>query len=255
MSGAQVEPTEIEQAADLLRHARYAVLLSGAGFSTPSGIPDFRSPVHGLWQNVNPMEAVSLTNFYRQPEKFFDWFRPLAHSIWKARPNAAHEAVAELECRGILRAVVTQNIDGLHQAAGSKNVYELHGSTRTLSCQGCESRFPASQFYPAYIADGIIPHCPKCSALLKPDIVFFEEMLPMDAWEELVACCSSCDVLLVVGSSLEVSPASQLPMLAIQNGAHLVINNRTPTYMDRKAELVIREDLENVIPAITSLLI
>ncbi len=253
MSPVPSVENQIEQAADLLRSARYAVMLSGAGYSTPSGIPDFRSPAHGLWEQVDPMEAASLTTFRRKPERFFEWFRPLASSIWNARPNAAHLAAAELEKRGILRAIITQNIDGLYQAAGAKNVYELHGSTRTLSCHACGAQYPSNQFFPAYISDGTIPHCPACSAILKPDIVFFEEMLPEDVWEGAMQQCSACDLLLAVGSSLAVYPAAQLPQYALLNGAHLIVNNRTPTSLDRYADLVIQEDLVKVIPAITAL--
>ena len=252
MKAAAPLEQQIEQAADLLRHARYAVLLSGAGFSTPSGIPDFRSPAAGLWEHADPMEVASLTTFRRQPERFFEWFHPLARAVWDARPNPAHLAVAELEERGILRAVITQNVDGLYQAAGAKNVCELHGSTRTLSCLACGRTVPSGRFFPAYLSEGALPRCPDCGAVLKPDIVFFEEMLPGDVWEEAVQHCSTCDLLLAAGSSLEVYPAAGLPQFARLNRARLIINNRTPTHLDRYADLVIREDLVRVIPAIAA---
>jgi NAD-dependent deacetylase len=201
------------------------------------------------------MEVASLTTFHRQPERFFDWFRPLSQAIHDAAPNPAHEALAMLEHAGFIKAVITQNIDGLHQQAGSRNVLELHGSVRSLSCLDCSTHHSPEPFLPAYLSTGALPHCPECGAVLKPDIVFFEEMLPQGTWQKAAQFCSTCDVLLVVGSSLEVAPASNLPRYALENDARAIIVNRTPTYLDRKAVFVFRENLEEVIPAMASLLL
>jgi NAD-dependent deacetylase len=255
MSSIEAPETVLEQAAALIRHARSAIVLTGAGFSTPSGIPDFRTPSKGMWEQADPMQVASLTTFHQHPERFFDWFRPLTRSICEASPNAAHQALAELERAGYIQAVITQNIDGLHQEAGSRNVLELHGSLRSLSCLECDTRRPAQPFLPAYVASGTIPICPDCGAMLKPDIVFFEEMLPQDTWQRAARYCQGCDLLLVVGSSLEVSPASQLPRYALEHRARLIVNNRTSTYLDRSADLIFREDLEKVIPAIATYLL
>jgi NAD-dependent deacetylase len=255
MSPVEVPETALEQAADLIRHARSAVVLTGAGFSTPSGIPDFRTPAKGLWEQADPMEVASLTTFHQRPQRFFDWFRPLTRSIYEAGPNAAHRALAELERVGYIQAVITQNIDGLHQRAGSKNVLELHGSIRTVSCLQCDIHRPAEPFLPAYIKEGTIPICTDCGAMLKPDIVFFEEMLPQETWQSAARYCMGCDLLIVVGSSLEVSPASQLPRYALESRAHVIVNNRTPTYLDPSADLLFRDDLEKVIPTIASFLL
>ncbi|HEX9013654.1 MAG TPA: NAD-dependent deacylase [Anaerolineaceae bacterium] len=243
----------VGEAASLLRHSRSAVVLTGAGFSTASGIPDFRSPATGLWAQSNPLEVASLTTFHNRPERFFEWFRPLTRSIWEAQPNAAHSALAELEKWGLIKAVITQNIDGLHQRAGSKNVLEVHGGIRSLSCSRCGRQRPSEPFIPAYIGSGEIPHCPECQAVLKPDIVFFEEMLPAATWERAVAYCQGADVLLVAGSSLEVSPASYLPHYALEAGAALIMINRTETHVDSRASVILRADLVEVIPAIAAL--
>lgn len=240
----------IRQAANLLRSARHAVVLTGAGISTPSGIPDFRSPGSGEWARVDPMEVVSLSTFRRSPERFYAWLHPLAVKMAVARPNAAHLALAELEKSGILRAVLTQNIDGLHQKAGSKKVVELHGSLGTLTCPTCLRSFASQEFYPAFIERKIVPHCKDCNAILKPDIIFYEENLPIDSWYAAVAEAEQADVFLVAGTSLEVTPVSGLPIYALENGAHLIINTRSPTYLDKLATIQIKDDISVALPAI-----
>lgn len=240
----------IRQAAALLRSARHAVVLTGAGISTPSGIPDFRSPGTGEWERVDPMEVVSLTTFHSRPERFYAWLRPMATKMASATPNPAHLALAELERMGILKALLTQNIDGLHQMAGSQHVVELHGSLKTLTCPGCRHSFTAEEFYPAYIRDNLIPRCPTCQAILKPDIVFYEESLPVDAWYAAVDQAELADVFLVVGSSLEVMPVSHLPAYALEKGARLMINTLSTTYLDRRATILLKADISLVLPAI-----
>lgn len=239
----------IQQAGEMLRSARHAVVLTGAGISTPSGIPDFRSQKTGLWERDDPMRVASLSAFRHRPEVFFNWLRPLARKMWQAEPNPAHYGLAEMEKAGLLKATITQNIDGLHQEAGSKTVLELHGSARTASCLSCRSNFPAEHFHQAFL-DGQIPHCPKCGSVLKPDIVLFEEMLPADVWEAASWQCEHADVMLVVGSSLEVVPAAGLPYTAAENGAKLIINTLSSTYLDGAAAVVLPYDVVEVIPAI-----
>jgi NAD-dependent deacetylase len=241
---------DVEYAADLFREAKRAVVLTGAGLSTPSGIPDFRSEGTGLWSRDEPLEAASLTTFRLDPEKFYKWFRPLASQIFNAQPNAAHLALATLEKAGHLKAILTQNIDMLHHKAGAEKVIEMHGTLRTLSCSQCYLQYESGAFLPLYIADGTIPTCPACKAVLKPDVILFGEQLPQKAWLEAQKACRECDLILVAGSSLEVLPVAGLPVQAIDRGAHLIIINQTPTYLSVRADINILENVADVIPLI-----
>ena len=240
----------IEDAAELFRKARRVVALTGAGISTPSGIPDFRSEGSGLWSRDEPMEVASLNTFRAFPERFFGWFRPLAGQICNAKPNDAHKALSALENTKRELTIVTQNIDGLHQKAGSKHVVEMHGSIRTLSCTECFKQFESGQFLEAYVAEGKIPHCLNCGGVLKPDVILFGEQLPQQAWLEAQREARRCDLMLVADSSLEVLPVAGLPMQALDRGAHLVIINNTPTYLNVRADVVILEDVAKIIPEI-----
>jgi NAD-dependent deacetylase len=240
----------IEDAAELFRKAKRVVLLTGAGISAPSGIPDFRSQGTGLWVRYEPMEVASLTAFRSAPEHFFNWFRPLAAQIFHAKPNVAHLALAELEDAGYQLQVVTQNIDGLHQKAGSKQVVEMHGTIRTLSCTECFKQFESTPFLESYTREGTIPQCLNCNGILKPDVILFGEQLPQSAWLEAQRAARQCDLMLVAGSSLEVLPVAGLPMQALDQGAHLVVINNTPTYVNMRADVVIMDDVARIIPEI-----
>lgn len=249
-SPALASNAAIEDAAVLFRRAKRAVVLTGAGISTPSGIPDFRSEGSGLWSRDEPMEVASLTTFRTAPERFFNWFRPLAGQMFYAQPNAAHTALAEFEGSGNLKTIITQNIDTLHQKAGSKNVIETHGTLRTLSCTDCFKKFDSEPFLKSFIEDEKIPLCPYCNAILKPDVILFGEQLPQAAWYEAQRAVRQCDVMLVAGSSLEVLPVAGLPMQALDHGAHLIIINNTPTYANVRADIVIMDDVSSVLPEI-----
>ncbi len=238
----------LRKAADLLRHSRLAIALTGAGSSTPSGIPDFRSAKTGLWNRSDPMVVASLTAFTHHPKRFYDWFKPLASSIIAARPNPAHIALAKLEKAGIIKALITQNIDGLHQRAGSENVLDIHGSLRYFTCPGCYTSYPSEGLIRQFLAGGGLPLCKHCQSILKPGIVLFEETIPMDVWEKAQGLIRDCDVLIVCGSSLVVTPVADLPLQAIQNGAHLIINNLSPTYLDDYADVLFPADLAQVLP-------
>ena len=240
----------IEYAAELIRKSKHAIALTGAGISTPSGIPDFRSEGTGLWSRDEPMEAASLATFRVNPEKFFAWFRPLANQIFHAKPNPAHIALAELENAGYIKAIITQNIDTLHQKAGSKNVVEMHGTINTLSCTQCFEQFQSLSYLKAFIDEGQHPACPKCGAIMKPDVILFGEQLPQKAWYAAQRESRACDLMLVAGSSLEVLPVAGLPMQAIDRGAHLVILNNSQTYLNVRADIAIPEDVADIIPAI-----
>jgi NAD-dependent deacetylase len=240
----------LEDAAELFRRTRRVVVLTGAGISTPSGIPDFRSEGTGLWSRDEPLEAASLNSFRRSPETFFAWFRPLADRIFDAQPNAAHRALAEFEQAGHAIIIATQNIDGLHHKAGSTKVIELHGTIRTLSCTQCFRQYESSPFLKPFIEAGTIPLCANCNGILKPDVILFGEQLPQAAWFEAQRETRQADLMIVAGSSLEVLPVAGLPMQAVDRGAHLIVINNTPTYINVRADVVIMGDVAAVIPDI-----
>jgi NAD-dependent deacetylase len=249
-SPALASSAAIEDAAVLIRNAERAVILTGAGISTPSGIPDFRSEGSGLWSREESMEVASLTSFRTAPERFFRWFQPLASQIFHAEPNAAHKALAAFEQSGHVRLIITQNIDVLHQKAGSQNVVEMHGTLRTLSCTNCFQKFDSPPFLQPYIETGKIPQCLSCNGILKPDVILFGEQLPQSAWFEAQRAARQCDLMVIAGSSLEVLPVARLPMQALDRGAHLIIINNTPTYLNARADVVIMEDVAITIPEI-----
>ncbi|MGQ9626950.1 MAG: SIR2 family NAD-dependent protein deacylase [Anaerolineae bacterium] len=238
---------EIHRAATLLAGAKHAVALTGAGISTPSGIPDFRSPTSGLWSRANPMLMGSIWGFRLRPQAFYDWVRPLVIAFLEAKPNPAHLALARLEEMGILKAVITQNIDNLHQKAGSGRILELHGHLREATCLRCHKVVPAGGLIEKFLADGLIPRC-ECGGVMKPNIVFFGELLPFDVLAEAQEEARRCDLMLVAGSSLEVAPASEIPFIAWRHGAHLIIVNYQPTPLDGRADFVFHEDVAQVLP-------
>lgn len=240
----------IENAAELLQKAGHTVVLTGAGSSTPSGIPDFRSAGSGLWTRYLPHEVASLSAFRRHPERFFEWLRPLASNLLQAEPNPAHRAITDMEKGGYIQTIITQNIDGLHQRAGAQNVIEVHGTLDTLTCVGCYQQQLAADFIDPYIDEGVIPRCPACDQILKPDAVLFEEQLPADAWVAARKSCQQCDLMIVVGSSLVVMPVAGLPQRALDNGADIIVVNKSETYIDANASVVLQEDVAEILPAI-----
>ncbi len=240
----------IERAASLLGDARHAIALTGAGMSTRSGIPDFRSPGSGIWEQVDPLEVASIFAFRRSPETFFNWIRPMARQLLTAQPNPAHLALAQLEATGLIQAVITQNIDGLHQKAGSRRVLEVHGHLREATCIRCYHVFVTEQFAPAFLADGGVPRCPDCGNVLKPNVILYGEQLPATVMWEAQRYTRQCDLMLVAGSSLEVVPACDLPRLARQHGARLILVNLQPTYMDDQADVILHADVTDILPQI-----
>lgn len=246
--------TALSTAIALLRSARYAVALTGAGISTHSGIPDFRSPHSGLWQQHNPAEVASLYGFRHNPKRFYEWIRPLAHTILAAEPNAAHLALAQMEAHGYLRSVITQNIDLLHTRAGSQTVHEIHGHLRTVTCIHCFREFPAQPHIHAYLQTGKTPVCPDCGHALKPNVILFGEQLPTHALTAARREAQRCDVMLVAGSSLEVYPAADLPVIARRHGAALIFVNLAATALDSLATIVIHGDVVDVLPRLAEAL-
>jgi len=253
MEFTQETAEKIEQAAQLLRNAHAAVAFTGAGISTPSGIPDFRSPGSGLWEHYDPFEVASLSAFKHHPERFFDWIRPLTGAARAAQPNRAHRGLADLEKAGLIRAVITQNIDNLHQKAGSRKVIELHGSAQSAHCLSCGRQYGEDWLSEEILTKDSYPHCTVCNGVIKPDVVLFEEMLPAQAWNEAQQLCEKADVIFVIGSSLGVAPANYLPESGLRRGASLIINTQSDTHLDRYASVVIQEELNEVVPAICRL--
>jgi NAD-dependent deacetylase len=244
----------ITRAAELLREADYAVAMTGAGHSTPSGIPDFRSPDSGLWTQVDPFAVASIIAFRLRPQDFYDWIRPIARLMLEAEPNPAHHALSQLEAAGLLKSVITQNIDGLHQKAGSQRVHEVHGHMRQATCIRCYQVAPADSMIEEFLDQGQVPRC-ACGGVMKPNVILFGEQLPLQVLTAARQDTKACDLMLVVGSSLRVEPVADLPLLALGHGARLIIINYQPTHLDERADVVIHADLAKVVPRIAELAI
>ncbi len=232
----------IERAAELVHASSKIVVFTGAGVSTESGIPDFRSP-GGIWSRYQPVEFGEFLASREARERYWIRSRETYPALVQAQPNPAHLAIAQLEQMGKLDCVITQNIDGLHQKAGNspEKVIELHGNTHWVVCLNCSHRSPRSDWQPILESGVLVPECPDCGGILKVLTVSFGQ--PMPEWEtrEAERRSRQCDLFIAVGSSLVVYPAAQMPAYAVKAGARLVIVNLTPTYIDDHADVVIRE--------------
>lgn len=244
----------LRRAADILRTASHAVALTGAGISTPSGIPDFRSPESGLWESVDVMQVASISGFQRNPEAFFEWIRPLTRLMVDAQPNPAHLALAKLEELGIIKTLITQNIDMLHSRAGTRNLLEVHGHMRSATCLRCSQSHPTPGILETFVEQGTIPRCPQCGGVLKPDVILMGEQLPRNVFDEAQEAARRCDVMLIVGSSLTVAPVSDLPLLALDSGARLIMVNYQKTHLDRYASIAIYSNVADALPQLAQLL-
>lgn len=238
----------VKDALRRLRAARRVVAFTGAGVSTASGLPDFRS-AGGLWAGVDPTRVASRTALERDPAAFYAFYRARLSRLDGAVPNPAHRALAALERAGRLRAVITQNVDGLHQAAGSTRVIEIHGTLREAACLACGGIAPIAALL-APLEAGRLPRCERCGGLLKPNVVLFDDPMPADAWRRAVREARAADVMLVVGSSLQVTPAAYLPRETLDRGGALVIVNREPTAYDLDAAAVIHGEADRILPEI-----
>jgi len=245
--------TEVAKLARLIVEHQPCVVLTGAGASTESGIPDFRSPT-GIWAEFDPLEYATLGAFRADPRKVWRFYAPRFDMLGAAEPNRVHLALARLESQGLVRAIVTQNIDTLHQRAGSQDVIEIHGSIRTSSCPSCASSYPLDEVVPLIEAGDGAPECPSCGAILKPDVVFFDELLPPGAMERATKLAAEARLMLVIGSGLEVYPVADLPRSTLAAGGKVAVVNRTPTWADARAELVVRESAGAVLDAVASTL-
>ncbi len=232
---------EARELLEMILSARSAAAFTGAGISTESGIPDYRSPGTGVWERMDP-RVVSIDGFYEDPARYYRYALEMDRIRGGAKPNAAHRLLAELEAKGLLAGVVTQNVDGLHTMAGSRRVYELHGSLREVQCLNCGATYPMGGVMERVRGGEIPPRCDGCGGRhLKPKAVFFGEALPQDQWQGAVELVERSDLLIVIGSSLQVSPANALPGAALRGGARLVIVNLMETPYDSDAVLVVRE--------------
>jgi NAD-dependent deacetylase len=229
--------------ADLVAGAGSVVALTGAGISVPSGIPDFRSPGTGLWEKVDPMEVAHIDVFRRDPARFWQFYGGRFASLESKQPNAAHAALVALEQAGHLEAVITQNIDMLHRRAGTRELVEVHGSIERAVCLGCGASVVASDVRARLAAAGDgVPRC-DCGAVLKPDVVLFGEFLPEAAMRRAQELCAGADVLLCVGSSLEVYPVAGLPLLTAESGGSVAIVTQGPTPLDGLAAVRLDGDV------------
>ncbi len=239
--------------AELLGQSRRAVALTGAGVSVPSGIPDFRTPDTGLWANVDPMEVAHISVFEGDPERFWSYYRPRFQSLGDKEPNRAHAALAELERRGMIEAVITQNIDRLHRAAGSENVIEVHGSIETSSCMACATSFGLEEMDGLFDERGVA-RCAACGGAVKPDVVLFGEMLPLEAIDRATQLAEEADLMLCVGSSLAVHPVAGLPQLTLEGGGQLAIVTKGETPYDDDAELKLDGEVDEELAALLAAL-
>jgi NAD-dependent deacetylase len=247
----ETQTQQIEYTANIIHEAHNVTVFTGAGVSTDSGIPDFRNPESGLWKDVDPMAVASIFGFKQNPQAFYDWIHPLAKTTMNAQPNAGHYAIVELETMGYVHTVITRNIDMLHTRAGSKLVYELHGHMREATCIRCFKKFPAKHILEQFIEDGKAPSCPDgCGGVLKPDVILFGEQLPVCEFQAAQKAARACDLMIIVGSSLEVAPAGDLPILASRTGAKLIIVNLEPTPADKLADIVIHGRAAEILPKI-----
>jgi NAD-dependent deacetylase len=240
--------------AELLRDAKCCVVLTGAGVSVPSGIPDFRSPGSGLWENVDPMEVAHIDAWRRDPDRFWRFYGDRFASLTDKQPNEAHLALAELERRGLIRAVITQNVDRLHRVAGTQRLIEVHGSIEWSVCLQCGGKVALDRVIEQLRADDGAPECACCFTPLKPDVVLFGELLPEQAMEEAHGLCASADLLLCVGTSLEVYPVAGLPEVTRRAGGSLAIVTIGSTPYDVDAEVRLDGDVVDELEALLGVL-
>jgi NAD-dependent deacetylase len=247
------EHSKAADLAQLISDAQRVVALTGAGISVPSGIPDFRTPGTGVWENVDPMEVAHIDAFHRDTRRFWQFYRPRFQSLADKQPNAAHRVLADLEARSLLEGVITQNIDRLHAKAGTERLVEVHGSIATSSCTSCRASYPLESVGELFDDDGIAT-CACCMGKIKPDVVLFGELLPEAAVAEAQELCGAADLLLCVGSSLEVYPVAGLPEITLDAGGRVAIVTKGPTPYDSKATVKLDGDVVEELEAVVAAL-
>jgi NAD-dependent deacetylase len=245
-----IEKGKIHKAAKLLLEAEHAIALTGAGVSTESGIPDFRGE-GGIWEEYRAEVYGSLKSFIKDPSRFWKMAEKVAPKLFEAEPNPGHIAFAEMEQMDILKGIITQNIDELHQKAGAVLVYEVHGNINRFVCFGCRASYNKDQVMRKLKKEkNYPPKCDICAAPLKPSVVLFGESLPTFEIYQSQALSEKADVMLIAGSSLSVAPVSDLPKYTLQSGGKLIIVNERDTYLDEEADLVIHHKTGKILPLI-----
>jgi NAD-dependent deacetylase len=247
-----IDEGKVNQVVKLIKKSKYAIVLTGAGVSTGSGIPDFRTPGKGIWEKVDPFKVTSITAFDENPQRFYYFYRPRIEMLSRVSPNPAHKAISQLEEMGYIHCLITQNIDNLHQRAGSKKVIEVHGTLRKAICRRC-GKIISSELLIQKMDESKekVPYC-ECGGVFKPNVVLFGEMLPN--LDNAIYESKRADLILTVGSSLQVSPANMLPQYCLNRGGKLVIVNFMSTHLDYLAEAVINEDVCDFLPAVVEVL-
>jgi len=244
---------KIQKFAQLILDAKNIVALTGAGMGTESGIADFRSPGTGLWEKVNPNEFASIHSYVSDTKKNLDFMLEMGMNIFKAKPNKGHKSLTTLQRLGKLTGILTQNIDGLHQKAHSKNVVELHGTAYEAICMGCDKIYPITIMIDQVMSGKNSPLCDACNGLLKPNAIFFGEPLRSEILRKADEMVKACDLLIVLGSSLLVYPVAFYPRKALSLGAKLAIINIQETDMDYNADVVIHDKIGDVLPLIVEI--
>lgn len=254
MEGPVVD-SDIDRLAELIREARSVVALTGAGISVPSGIPDFRSPGTGLWENVDPTEVAHIDVFRADPERFWSFYGERFATLEAKQPNEAHVALVALQELGLLDAVITQNIDMLHHKAGTRELIEVHGSIERCLCERCAVRVPLVEVRARLEADlAGVPRCVDCDIPLKPEVVLFGELLPELAMRRAQELCAEANLLLCIGSSLEVYPVAALPRLTAEAGGAVAIITEGPTPLDDLADVRLNGDVVEELDALLAAL-
>jgi len=241
VDGEVAARSDVAALAELVRGAGSVVALTGAGISVPSGIPDFRTPGTGIWANVDPMEVAHIDAWREDPERFWSFYGHRFQTLGDKEPNAAHRALVALERRGLLDAVITQNIDMLHRRAGTQELIEVHGSIASCSCLSCGARVASDEVL-ARLGEATVPSC-ACGRPLKPDVVLFGEFLPEQALDRATKLAAGADLLLCIGSSLEVYPVAQLPGITLRHGGSVAIVTQGETPYDGRAVVRLRGDV------------
>lgn len=241
---------QIKALIDSIKKSRNTVFFTGAGVSTDSGIPDFRSPDTGLWKTTSAQELLFIDNFVRKPKEFYNFALKFFEDLLYAEPNLSHRFIAEVQKLSDESYVITQNIDNLHQKAGSHNVIELHGNFYYSYCMECSQEFKTSKVFNMLKKGENPPLCPICKGLIKPDVVFFGESLPHEALNKAVKVSEKAELFIVMGSSLVVNPAALMPGYARSGGAEVAILNRNKTPYDSLADFVIHDNLSNTVKSL-----
>lgn len=243
---------KINLVAELIKESKYTVVLTGAGVSTGSGIADFRTPGKGIWEKIDPFKVTSITAFEENPQRFYHFYRPRIEILSRVSPNPAHKAIALLEEMGYVKCLITQNIDNLHQRAGSRKIIEVHGTLKEAVCRKC-GKMISSELLLKEIetSEEKVPYC-ACGGVFKPNVVLFGEMLPN--LDPAIFESKRADLMLTAGSSLQVSPVNMLPQYCLDGGGKLIIVNFMSTHLDYLAEVVAKEDVCDFLPAVVEVL-